>query len=87
MISTGLLRTLKCVDMETNMVIGKTLTIDELFDMGYEAVFVGSGPGTGTGRRRPLSSGSPSSILMHRMPVTKPCHLGHGRRKGCRQGH
>ena len=33
------------VDVETNMVIGKTLTIDELFDMGYEAVFVGSGAG------------------------------------------
>ena len=33
------------VDMETKMVIGKTLTIDELFDMGYEAVFVGSGAG------------------------------------------
>ena len=33
------------VDVETNMVIGKTLTIDELFSMGYEAVFVGSGAG------------------------------------------
>ncbi len=33
------------VDMETNMVIGKTLTIDELFAMGYEAVFIGSGAG------------------------------------------
>ena len=33
------------VDMETNMVIGKTLTIDELFEKGYEAVFVGSGAG------------------------------------------
>lgn len=33
------------VDIETDMVIGKTLTIDELFDMGYEAVFVGSGAG------------------------------------------
>lgn len=33
------------VDVETNMIIGKTLTIDELFDMGYEAVFVGSGAG------------------------------------------
>ena len=33
------------VDIETNMVIGKTLTIDELFGMGYEAVFVGSGAG------------------------------------------
>ena len=33
------------VKIETNIVIGKTLTIDELFDMGYEAVFVGSGAG------------------------------------------
>ena len=33
------------VDVETNVVIGKTLTIDELFEMGYEAVFVGSGAG------------------------------------------
>ena len=33
------------VDVETNMVIGKTLTIDELFKMGYEAVFIGSGAG------------------------------------------
>jgi len=28
-----------------NTVIGKTLTIDELFDRGYEAVFIGSGAG------------------------------------------
>ena len=33
------------VDVETNVVIGKTLTIDELFEMGYEAVFIGSGAG------------------------------------------
>ena len=33
------------VEVNTNMVIGKTLTIDELFEMGYEAVFVGSGAG------------------------------------------
>lgn len=33
------------VDIETNMVIGKTLTVDELFEMGYEAVFIGSGAG------------------------------------------
>ncbi len=33
------------VDIETNMVIGKTLTIDELFELGNEAVFVGSGAG------------------------------------------
>ena len=33
------------VDIETNMVVGKTLTIDEIFDMGYEAVCIGSGAG------------------------------------------
>ena len=33
------------VDVETNIVIGKTLTVDELFDMGFEAVFIGSGAG------------------------------------------
>lgn len=33
------------VKIETNVVIGKTLTIDELFEMGFEAVFIGSGAG------------------------------------------
>jgi len=33
------------VEINTNMVIGKILTIDELMEMGYEAVFVGSGAG------------------------------------------
>lgn len=33
------------VDIETNMVIGKVLSIDELMERGYEAVFVGSGAG------------------------------------------
>ena len=33
------------VSIETNVVIGKTLTVDELFEMGYEAVFIGSGAG------------------------------------------
>ncbi len=33
------------VDVQPNVVIGKTLTIDELFENGYEAVFVGSGAG------------------------------------------
>ena len=33
------------VDFETNVVIGKTLTVDELFENGYEAVFIGSGAG------------------------------------------
>lgn len=33
------------VDIETNMVIGKVLTIDEIFEMGNEAIFIGSGAG------------------------------------------
>jgi len=33
------------VEIATNMIIGKTLTIDELFERGYEAVFIGSGAG------------------------------------------
>jgi len=33
------------VDIQTNMVIGKVLTVDELFEMGNEAVFIGSGAG------------------------------------------
>ncbi|MCQ2453913.1 MAG: NADPH-dependent glutamate synthase [Clostridia bacterium] len=33
------------VEVETNVVIGKTLTVDELFEEGYEAVFIGSGAG------------------------------------------
>ncbi len=33
------------VDIETNMVIGKVLTVDELFEMGNEAVYIGSGAG------------------------------------------
>ena len=33
------------VEIQTNVIIGKTLTIDELFGEGYEAVFIGSGAG------------------------------------------
>ncbi len=33
------------VDIQTNVVIGRTLTIDELFEDGYEAIFIGSGAG------------------------------------------
>ena len=33
------------VRLVTNVIIGRTLTVDELFDMGYEAVFIGSGAG------------------------------------------
>lgn len=33
------------VEIKTNMVIGKVLSIDELLDDGFEAVFIGSGAG------------------------------------------
>jgi glutamate synthase (NADPH/NADH) small chain len=33
------------VDLQTNTVVGKTITVDELFEEGYEAVFIGSGAG------------------------------------------
>jgi len=33
------------VEIETNMVVGKLLSVDELFEKGFEAVFIGSGAG------------------------------------------
>ena len=33
------------VKMETNMVIGRVLSVDELLEQGFEAVFIGSGAG------------------------------------------
>lgn len=33
------------VSFETNIIIGKTLTVDELMEDGYEAVFIGTGAG------------------------------------------
>lgn len=33
------------VEIQTNMVIGKVLSIDELLDEGYEAVYIGTGAG------------------------------------------
>ena len=36
------------VVIETNIVIGKTITIDELFAMGFKAVFIGTGAGLPT---------------------------------------
>lgn len=33
------------VDFETNVVVGRTITVDELEERGYDAVFVGSGAG------------------------------------------
>ncbi|WP_283607459.1 NADPH-dependent glutamate synthase [Faecalispora anaeroviscerum] len=33
------------VTIETDMVIGKVLSVDELFEMGFESIFIGSGAG------------------------------------------
>lgn len=33
------------VEFKTNVVIGKTITVDELFEDGFEAVYIGSGAG------------------------------------------
>ncbi len=33
------------VDFETNVVVGRSITIDELQESGYEAIFIGSGAG------------------------------------------
>ena len=33
------------VSIETDVVVGRTLTVDELFAMGFEAVYIGSGAG------------------------------------------
>ncbi len=33
------------VEFVTNAVVGRTMTIDELFEMGFESVFIGSGAG------------------------------------------
>ncbi|MGM0603900.1 MAG: NADPH-dependent glutamate synthase [Bacillota bacterium] len=33
------------VDIQLNVVVGKTITVDELFEDGYEAVFIGTGAG------------------------------------------
>lgn len=33
------------VDIETNMVIGRVLSVDEIMERGYKAVFIGSGAG------------------------------------------
>ena len=33
------------VEFVTNVIIGKTLLVDDLFDMGYKAVFIGTGAG------------------------------------------
>ena len=46
------------VDVETNTVVGKTTSIDELFEDGYEAVFVGSGAGL------PMFMGIPGETLV-----------------------
>jgi glutamate synthase (NADPH/NADH) small chain len=36
------------VDLKCNWMIGRTLTVDELFEQGYDAIFIGSGAGLPT---------------------------------------
>ena len=36
------------VDIQTNVVIGRSESVDDLFDAGYESVFIGSGAGLPT---------------------------------------
>ncbi|MFW6189061.1 MAG: NADPH-dependent glutamate synthase [Planctomycetota bacterium] len=45
------------VEIVCNFVVGKTATIDDLFEEGYEAVFVGTGAGT------PIMAGIPGENL------------------------
>ncbi len=33
------------VEIETNVIVGKSITVDELFEEGFDAVFIGSGAG------------------------------------------
>lgn len=33
------------VEIETNVIVGKTITIEQIFDEGYDAIFIGSGAG------------------------------------------
>lgn len=35
----------KGVEIQTDMVMGKVLSVDELFEMGFEAIFIGTGAG------------------------------------------
>ena len=33
------------VEIKKNFIVGKTMTLDELFESGYSAIFIGSGAG------------------------------------------
>jgi glutamate synthase (NADPH/NADH) small chain len=44
------------VEIQTNTVIGRTMTVEELFENGYEAVFIGSGAGLPTFMKIPGES-------------------------------
>lgn len=33
------------VEIETNVIVGRTITVDQIFEEGYEAIFIGSGAG------------------------------------------
>ncbi len=45
------------VQFETNFIVGRTATIDELFEEGYEAIFIGTGAGA------PMMTGLPGENL------------------------
>ena len=45
------------VNFETNVIIGKTLTVDELFEKGFDAVYIASGAGL------PMFTGIPGESL------------------------
>ena len=51
------------VKFETNVVVGRSITIDELQEEGYAAIFVGSGAGP------PRFQGIPGENLMVFMPL------------------
>ena len=44
------------VEIQTNVVVGKTLSVDDLFEMGYEAIYIGSGAGLPSFMRIPGES-------------------------------
>lgn len=57
------------VKIMTNMVIGKSITVEELRDEGYEAVFIGSGAGL------PSFMGIPGKTLMEFIRQMSSLHV------------
>ena len=59
------------VEFYTDVIVGRTITVDELFEEGYEAVFVGTGAGaaapSGTSLRFPKRI-EPTTTTMNENP-------------------